>query len=112
MIAPSWRDDQEFVYTEAFVGSAEGLLTEADLRALEQELLEAPTKGRLIPGTGGVRKIRVALQGRGKSGGARVLYVFSPRAQTIYLLLAYAKNVRDTLTQAEKNALKSWVQKL
>ena len=105
-------DYQEFIYTDEFIDSADGLLTDAELRELETELLDTPAKGRLVPGTGGVRKMRFALTGRGKSGGARVLYVYAPHDQRIYFLLAYAKNVRDTLTQAEKNALKQWVQTL
>ncbi len=105
-------DYQEFIYTDEFVDSADGLLTDAELRELEAELLHTPAKGNLVPGTGGVRKMRFALTGRGKSGGSRVLYVYAPHDQRIYFLLAYAKNVRDTLTQAEKNALKQWVQTL
>jgi hypothetical protein len=112
MIAQRPKDHQEFIYTDEFLDSADGLLTDAELRALEVELLEAPAKGRIVPGTGGVRKMRVALPGRGKSGGARILYVFAPHDQRIYLLLAYPKSVRDTLSQAEKNALKKWVQTL
>jgi hypothetical protein len=112
MIAPPPRGYQEFIYTDEFLDSVDGLLTDAQLRQLEVELLDAPAKGRIVPGTGGVRKMRFALAGRGKSAGARILYVFAPHDQRIYLLLAYPKSVRDTLTQAEKNALKKWVQTL
>lgn len=111
-IASPPGDYQEFVYTDEFLDSVDGLLTDAELRELEAELLRTPAKGRLVPSTGGVRKMRFALPGRGKSGGARVLYVYAPHDQRIYFLLTYPKNVRDTLTQAEKNALKQWVQTL
>lgn len=63
-------------------------------------------------GTVGGRKIRVALEGRGRSGGARVIdYYRAPRGR-IYLLLAYAKNVRASITQAEKNAMRQLVARL
>jgi hypothetical protein len=112
MIASPSGDYQEFIYTDEFLDSVDGLLTDAELRELEAELLHSPTKGPVVAGTGGVRKMRFALPGRGKSGGARVLYVYAPHDQRIYFLLAYPKNVRDTLTQAEKNALKQWIQML
>jgi hypothetical protein len=112
MSVPSFEEYLEFIYTDEFLDSADGLLGDAEFSALEAELLTAPTTGRIIPGTGGVRKMRFALPGRGKSGGARVLYVYSPHDQRIFFLLTYSKNVRDTLTQAEKHALKQWVQTL
>jgi hypothetical protein len=102
----------EFVHTADFADSIEELLSETDVHALENELLRHPELGRLIPGTGGVRKMRFALPGRGKSSGVRVLYVYARHDSRIYFLLAYAKNVRTTLTQADKNALKAWVRQL
>jgi hypothetical protein len=75
-------------------------------------LLDNPEVGRLIQGTGGVRKMRFALEGRGKSGSIRVLYVHAKHDERVYLLLGYPKNVRETLTHGERNALKKWVQQL
>lgn len=102
----------EFVYTPEFIGSVEGLLSVGEQRALEGALLENPAAGALIPGTGGVRKLRFALAGGEKSGGARVLYVYMKSACRVLFLLAYPKNVRETLGQGEKNALRKWVQTL
>jgi hypothetical protein len=102
-------DSLEFIYTDESIDSAEGLLDAEQLRALENELLEAPEAGSLIVGTGGVRKMRFAARGKGKSGGVRVLYVYAKREQRIYFLLTYPKNVRDSLDQGEKNGLKKWV---
>lgn len=102
----------EFVYTPEFIGSVEGLLTVGGQRALEEALLENPEAGALVPATGGVRKLRFALAGGGKSGGARVLYVYMKSACRVVFLLAYPKNVRETLSQGEKNALRKWVQTL
>ncbi len=95
----------EFILTKAFVASAKGLLSDEDIRGLEQQLIAAPESGTIEKGTGGVRKVRIALEGRGKSGGARVVYFYiRPRGQ-IYLLFVYAKNEKSALTAAERNAL-------
>lgn len=112
MIETDRADYLEFVQTPEFADSVEDLLTEEEVRELEADLLENPEAGRLIAGTGGVRKMRFALEGGGKSGGIRVLYVYAKHDQRIYLLLGYPKSVRETLTQGEKNALRTWVQQL
>lgn len=57
-------------------------------------------------GTGGVRKIRVALAGRGKSGGARVIYYYVGAKERVFLLLAYPKNEKDNLTGGEKEQMR------
>ena len=64
-----------------------------------------PTAGDLIEGTGGVRKLRWARDGRGKSGGVRVIYYFHSEAMPLYLLTMFAKNERANLSKAERNAL-------
>lgn len=80
--------------------------------ALQDMLLANPEAGATIGGTGGARKIRVALPGRGKSGGSRVIYYYAARPETIHLLLAYPKNVQDTLTDAQKKVIRTLVQNL
>ena len=64
-----------------------------------------PTAGDLIEGTGGVRKLRWARDGRGKSGGVRVIYYFHSEAMPLYLLTMFAKNERANLSKAVRNAL-------
>ena len=88
--------------------SAKKLLTEEDRRELELLLLEDPKRGQLIERTGGFRKVRFARPSRreGKSGGTRVVYYFLDRWDRIYLLLVYAKGVKDDLTRAEENELR------
>jgi hypothetical protein len=66
----------EFVYTSEFDRLSEGLLSDEDMRIVELQLLDNPRTGAVVPGTGGVRKLRVATQGRGKRGSARIIYVF------------------------------------
>jgi hypothetical protein len=88
------------------------VLSEAALRALEEVLLERPDAGDVVPGTGGVRKVRVPLPGRGKRGGARVLYYHAAARERVYFLLVYPKNVAVTISEAGKNELKQWVARL
>ena len=73
---------------------------------LQTELLHDPKKGNVIRGTGGFRKKRHHLPGRGKSGGIRVIYLDIQEYETLYLVLAYPKNVKDTLSTSEANELK------
>lgn len=89
-----------------YLAKAEKLMSEEDRQAVVTMLAEDPECGVLIRGTGGVRKVRVALQGRGKSGGARVIYFFHDLDMPLYALAIFAKNQKSSLTQAEKAALK------
>jgi len=61
--------------------------------------------GDLVSGTGGVRKLRCSVEGRGKSGGIRVLFADYPAVGKCYLLVAFAKNVKTNLSKAERNEL-------
>ncbi|MDQ6926426.1 MAG: type II toxin-antitoxin system RelE/ParE family toxin, partial [Candidatus Eremiobacteraeota bacterium] len=96
----------EFVHLPSYVRSAKGVIGDDEQRALEQMLVDDPTAGAVVAGTGGVRKIRVALQGRGRRGGARVIYVYRAAKGRVYLLLAYAKNQQATITAAEKRIMR------
>ena len=66
-----------------------------------------PTAGDLIPGTGGVRKLRWVLEGRGKRGGARIIHFFHNTRLPLFLLTAFAKNERTDLSQADRNGLRT-----
>jgi len=81
------------------------LLEDDDRRAIVDHLAAHPAAGDLIEGTGGVRKLRWARDGRGKSGGVRVFYYFHSEALPLYLLTMLAKNERANLSKAERNAL-------
>ena len=82
---------------------------EDDIRAIENALLENPKAGRVIKGTGRVRKFRIVLPNRGKSGGARVIYVDFTKQEKIYLITAFDKSETEDLTQAERNELRTLV---
>lgn len=101
-----------FVYLPGFESSAQGLLDEEARRRLERALMENPEAGATIGGTGGVRKLRVALAGRGKSGGARVIYYYRPAGRRVYLLLAYAKSEAASLSNEGKAVIRALVKRL
>lgn len=96
--------------TQAYKAQAKSVLNEQDRQDVVDMIAADPTCGMLMQGTGGVRKVRVALSGRGKSGGARVIYFFHNDAIPVYLLAVFAKNEKDNLTKAERNALKTMTQ--
>jgi hypothetical protein len=80
-------------------------LSEDDLATLIQTLAERPFLGPVIPGTGGARKVRIRLPGRGKSGGARVIYAVVLRATALVLLDVYTKNDQENLTPQERKQI-------
>lgn len=98
----------QFVETTIFTKRWNELrLTESDLLELQMRLMENPIAGDLIVGTGGARKVRFALQHKGKSGGARIIYVDILHDKQIHLLLCYTKAERETLTDDQKKQLKT-----
>jgi hypothetical protein len=91
----------ELVETSAFTRQITSLLTDDEYRRFQLQLVANPAAGALIRGGGGIRKTRVSVGGRGKSGGARVIYYWAVRKDLILLLFAYAKNVAENLTASQ-----------
>ena len=87
-------------------------LTDDDLSALQQELISNSQKGDLMQGTGGLRKMRFAFVGKGKSGSARVCYVDFAVYEKIYLITAYPKSEKENLSKAERNAIATVIAQL
>ena len=88
-----------FVELPIFVRCAQELFSDDELRELQVTLLENPAAGDLIRGGRGLRKLRAPLVGRGKRGGARVIYYHWVSHDQCYLVYAYAKNVEADLTK-------------
>ncbi len=102
---------REFVRTQVFDRNWESFgLNDDDLRKLENILMDDPNAGVVIPHLAGGRKLRYALDGRGKSGGARVIYIDVVVQERIYLLLAYAKNAQTDLTGEQKRVLRGLIE--
>lgn len=93
-----------FVLTPQYVSAAKGLLSDDEQRAVETAILENPDIGVVIPGIG-VRKLRIGLSGRGKRGGARVIYFAVKEKGRVYLLRLFQKAMRDDLSARERHDL-------
>ncbi len=98
---------QSVAETPIFTRQTEKLFTEEEKRELINFLAENPLAGDEIPGTGGVRKVRFAASGRGKRGGARIIYYYLDETMPLYALLANAKNDQSDMTPDEKRAVSS-----
>ena len=103
---------REFIYFKIFDKSWNDIgLTDNDLTELELAIMENPAIGKVIKGTGGVRKMRFVLpNNKGKSGGARVLYIDYISHEKTILLNVYSKGEKDSITDSEKKQLKQIVE--
>ncbi len=104
---------REFVETLPFKKCWNGLgLGDEEQRALENMLLTNPKAGAVIPGTAGARKVRIAFAGKGKSGGARIIYVDFLAYEKVFLLAAYAKGVQVNISEADKKTISTLIGQL
>ena len=86
-----------FIETKLFTRLVEQYLTDEEYLSLQRELIENPEAGAIIPGSGGVRKMRWGMAGRGKRGGLRVIYFLRTRQGQVWMLTLYPKNVADSI---------------
>jgi mRNA-degrading endonuclease RelE of RelBE toxin-antitoxin system len=98
------------VETHIFTKQLLSTLSDDEYRLFQQVLLERPDAGKIIPGSGGLRKLRWAAEGRGKRGGVRLIYYWATARGTILLLFIYPKNVQDNLTPDQLKHLKKVVE--
>lgn len=98
--------------TPEYIRCADRLLAAEERMDVVEYLATNPKAGELMQGTGGVRKLRWARGGRGKSGGVRVIYYFHGNAIPLYLLTVFGKNERSNLSKAERNELAGLVRLL
>jgi hypothetical protein len=103
---------QTVVETPGYLADACRIFNEAEREMVVDMVALDPACGVVMEGTGGIRKMRVSAKGRGKSGGARVIYVYHNAGMPIFLLAAFAKNEKANLTKAERNALAAMVKAL
>jgi mRNA-degrading endonuclease RelE of RelBE toxin-antitoxin system len=100
----------EFIETPTFTRLIGKLMDEDEYAQLQLALVLRPDWGKVIPGGGGLRKLRGAGSGRGKRGGLRVIYYWQTADEQIWLLLAYPKSERDDLSHDEIKQLKRLVE--
>ena len=91
--------------TTTYERATRKLISESVRKEMEAAIVANPGRAPVIPGTGGIRKLRWAGSGRGKQGGVRAIYFFQSEPGAIYMLTAYAKADREDLTPADKKAL-------
>jgi hypothetical protein len=94
-----------FLETSIFTKLVTNLLTDEEYRQLQCYLLTQPNAGKVMPGCGGLRKIRSGMTGRGKRGGTRVIYYWASGRDLIMMLLIYPKCQMIDLNQAQKRKL-------
>jgi mRNA-degrading endonuclease RelE of RelBE toxin-antitoxin system len=99
------RTPVSVVETGTFVRQVDALLSTSSREELIGFLAFNPEAGDVIPGTGGIRKVRWAVLGKGKRGGLRVIYYFHSELMPLFLLTAYAKGKKTDLSRAEQRAL-------
>jgi hypothetical protein len=99
------RTPVSVVETETFMRQIDAVLSTASREELIGFLAFNPEAGDVVPGTGGVRKVRWAVPGKGKRGGLRVIYYFHNELMPLFLLMAYAKSKKTDLSGAEQTAL-------
>ena len=96
-----------FVELPLFTEQVTRLVDDAAYLRFQKELLREPQRGDVIPHSGGLRKARMRLPGRGKSGGARVIYLHLPRQDTIVLFYLYTKAQRENLSPEQLRRLRA-----
>jgi len=96
-----------FIESTEFTAWVSRYLPDEAYAKLQQELMDHPEKGAVMPGCGGLRKLRAAdpQRGKGKRGGARVIYLYVPEAKWFFMLDIYGKDEKDDLSAGEKKEL-------
>lgn len=105
-----FRSKMKIIRTKPYLKAVERIgITAENERKLFDELKINPEKGDLIVGSGGIRKIRIALGNRGKSKGGRVIYIYFSVNEHLYLFTAYKKGEKENLSKSEINQLRTLV---
>jgi hypothetical protein len=103
-----------FIETTGFTKAVSDFLPDHGYARLQQRLMMNPDEGNVIPGCGGLRKVRTAdvRRGKGKRGGARVIFLHVSAAKRFYMLDIYGKDEKDDLSAAEKKQLRQLAEQL
>jgi mRNA-degrading endonuclease RelE of RelBE toxin-antitoxin system len=98
-----------FIETPIFTQELKGLLSDEEYRSIQLALLFRPEQGLLIPRSGGLRKMRWGISGKGKRGGVRLIYYWDKPAETVFMLFIYPKSEREDLTASQLRILSKLV---
>ena len=99
------------IETAIFTRHIRDLMSDVEYSILQEALVFRPDMGVLIQGAGGLRKVRWKLEGKGKSGGVRIIYYWKTEDDQIYMLFVYPKSEQENLTSEQKKALKQIVER-
>ena len=99
------------IETSAFTRRVTALLSDDEYRGLQATLVERPKAGPVIPGSRGIRKLRWSASGRGKRGGARVIYYWATEQDHLLMLFIYTKNESEDLTRDQIKTLRQIVER-
>ncbi|MDP1994457.1 MAG: type II toxin-antitoxin system RelE/ParE family toxin [Ignavibacteria bacterium] len=100
----------KIIETPIFTRKLKDTLDEGEYRELQNHLIANPFSGKVIPHSGGLRKLRWSGSGRGKRGGSRIIYYWYSVKEIILMLLIYPKNIQDDLTSEQLKTLKKLVE--
>lgn len=103
---PRAQENCTIVYLKQYEKDAKGVLGHDEEQWIAGVLARNPEVGPVMRETGGFRKLRVALPGRGKSGGARVVYYYRGLKGLIYMITVFAKNDKENISKSERSELK------
>ena len=101
-----------FIETPEFIAKIDALASNSEFHELQNELISDPTKGKIVKGTGGARKIRMKLKGTGKSGGARTIYYYVDLRGEIWFLDIYLKKDKSTMTENDKKRIYRFIKEV
>ena len=96
---------QSVAVTELYLAQANRLMNEGEQDAVIDMISQSPMSGVIIKGTGGLRKTRIPLAGRGKRGGGRVIYWYHSVDNPIVLLMVFAKNAADDMSDVQRKQM-------
>lgn len=98
------------IETSIFTKQVQKILTDEEYRLLQIDLVNRPESGAVIPGSGGLRKVRWGYRGKGKSGGIRTIYYWAVSEEKLLMLFMFPKNVQENLSPTQIKALKQIVE--
>jgi len=99
------------IETSIFTKRIKELMKDEEYQELQNTLVAYPESGKLIQGSGGLRKIRWGIASKGKRGGVRAIYYFANSKNQVFMLMVYAKNERSDLTKEQLSLLKKVVER-
>ncbi len=102
----------EFIETSLFTKRICKWISDDEYRKIQHSLIFRPDAGKIITGSGGLRKIRWNIRGGGKRGGLRLIYYWDKPAETFYMLYVFRKNKQEDLTPDQLNILRKLIKEL